>query len=1594
MKKQQNNSGRVSTVQVILALALISFSGILFASSATAPGKVASAQTNKQTPEVLHMSAAVSSDTDLRSLPFIPPNPRETEPAHTRYPYPRPSANRKLSSRWLAERTVKTAIAPKMPTPLLTFEGVDSNLSGCGCTPPDTDGDVGTNHYITSVNSSIQVLDKTGNAITSPISYNAFFSPMGTATPCGNNQNDGDGVVMYDHMTDRWVVSDFAFSGFPGAGPFYQCIGVSKTSDPVAGGWYLYTVQVDPAHSNFIGDYPKFGIWRDGYYMTVNEFSGTTTANELFEGVRVFAFDRTSMINGGPSNVIAFSIVPADLGDQYSLLPATFRNGAAPPVGQAEWVMSINSSATAGTVENQVFVRRFHVDFATPANSTFGVGATHAPDGVIIVNGFVDAGTSTTTNIVPNGTATTTQWLDTLGDKLMFPLVYQNLNGVESIYADQTVAPFNNGTTNSGPTAVRWYQFNMTGNTIPATPTQQGDWTNGNDGLYRWMPSINVDGTGDISIGYSASSTTVNPGIRYSGRIYTDPVNGALTQGEAILWPGTGHQTSSGGRWGDYSATFVDPVDNCTFYHTNEYYSVTSSGGWRTRVGAYKFSVCTGAPAPTPTPTVPPTPTPTPTPSASPTPGATPTPTPTPSPVPPASVGPVTVTADAGTAGPTDYATVQAAFAAINAGTHQGNINVWVMTDTVEATTAVLNASGSGAASYSSVLMLPNGTRTVTGSLAAPLIDLNGAKNVRIDGYGQMTLSNTSTASTAGTSTVRFIGGAQRDTLASCNIQGSSTVALGTAGGNVLFSTTTANGTNIVGNNNNIVIGNNIGPAGVNLPTKSVSALGTAGNNTVNTGNIVSNNNIFDFFNAAAATTGVDIRAGNRNLSVANNFIYQTATRTFTGGVGLRYSGITFSGTTGANGDFITITGNTIGFGATNGTGTTTITGTGTGLQNEVRGIDLQGSSSGTATSVQGNVISGINQTSSRLTTTTGLSAFAGIQASTAAGGSATGTFDVGSSIGNTIGSLDGSSTIVINATSVTASTTPVFGILIFSGSSNNIANNRLGAITIQGAGTVTGFRGIFPGATAATTQTINNNIIGGTGAGVITDTQVGVYSMYGIQTSTAAVSITGNTIRNMVGNSNGGIVAMSGIAMTSTSTTAASTISQNTVHSLTDNAGAAAGAIYMIDVTMSTTAAVNSNLVERNFVHSANATSTTAGYQVYGIVMRGSGSATLQNNMVQLGMDASGNSITSDVSFVGIRDITGSTAASYYYNSVWIGGSGAVSSSNTYAFNSNVVTNTRNYKDNIFRNVRDNASGAGKNYAITVGGTGANPTGLTSNYNDLSVSGTGSVLGVFNAVDTPTLADWQTATGQDANSIPSAPSFVTPDGSASTANLHVQAGSAVIGAGTPIATTLAFPLTGISNDVDGQNRNTSTPDIGADEKTNFTATLNFVGAASRMIHPGAGTFDAPLPLTGNPPGVECRNGNGNYLILMNFDSPVQSGNATVLSGTGTVTGVSFSGNAMLVSLSGVTNAQRLKLNAVNVTGTNNAVVPAASVEIGFLIGDTTNDGSVDAGDIAQTKSESGNPVTNSNFREDVNVDGSIDAGDISFVKFESGTGI
>jgi hypothetical protein len=545
------------------------------------------------TPDVVQLVGPVRLDQDLRDLPWVAPKPEHEE--QPLYRHPRPTQPPQTSSAYGTSGLTRVQSLlkniwqpqPTMPGPLLTFEGHNNT---CGCFPPDSDGDVGPNHYVEAVNISIKIFDKTGATLSGPTSFNSFFSGL-TGTPCAN-ANDGDPFVLYDPIADRWIISDFAFPAFPG-NSFYQCIGVSQTPNPVSGGWFLYALQVDPANPTFLGDYPKMAMWSAGgnpaqnaYFLTMNLFSNFTT----FNGVRAYALDRASMLAGGPANAIGFTLNPADVGLSYSFLAANQRTDS-PPAGRNGMVLAINSSALAGDVETQVHARFFHVDFANPGNATFGVGPTHQPNAEITVNGFVNAAVSPgfNTNIVPQ--QGTTVKLDTVGDRLKVPVVYQNRAGVESLWAThESLLNYPNG-----PVAVRWYQFNVTGGVFPAVPTQQQDWTNGNDGLWRWNSSIAVDPNGNTVIGYSTSSASTFPGIRYAGRLVADPPNN-LSQGEAVMFPGAASQTGS--RWGDYSMTTVDTSNGTDFWHVNEYL-VTTGTSWHTRIGKFNFGA---TPTPTPTP--------------------------------------------------------------------------------------------------------------------------------------------------------------------------------------------------------------------------------------------------------------------------------------------------------------------------------------------------------------------------------------------------------------------------------------------------------------------------------------------------------------------------------------------------------------------------------------------------------------------------------------------------------------------------------------------------------------------------------------------------------------------------------------------------------------------------------------------------------------------------------------------------------------------------------------------------------------------------------------------------------------------------------
>jgi hypothetical protein len=491
---------------------------------------------------------------DLRNLP------QGGKPKKKKFEFAEPDFGSQKSSAQAPPAVAQPS--ENMPAASKSFDGLDYNAGGSVGYPPDPVGDVGPNYYIEAVNTAFAVYNKSGTQL-SATTFDAFWN--GTSTLC-DNDNFGDPTVVYDPMADRWIVADFAFvlNGNQTPPPFYECIAVSKTSNPVTGGWYQYAVRTDDAQHPWLHDYPKMGIWPDGLYMSANEFDAAGN----YQSVRLWAFNRADLESGATLRNV---VVDVGGGTSYfTLLPSNVR-GAMPPANSPNYLVS--ESETLFAFE----VWKFHPDYTTPANTTF-TGPTNVSQTAYTVAPL-------TVPVPAPGTA-----LDSLRERMMMQNQYVDQNGAESLWVNHTIA-FN---ANPGvPTAIQWAQINVTGGTVNTTPVQQQIYGNvGSDGLSRWMGSLAVDKNGDMALGYSASSLTTFPDIRYAGRLAGDPLN-QLPQGEASLLGGVGRGVQVGpDRWGDYSAMSIDP-NGCDFWYVGEYYSNASTSIWHTRIGSFRFPSCT-----------------------------------------------------------------------------------------------------------------------------------------------------------------------------------------------------------------------------------------------------------------------------------------------------------------------------------------------------------------------------------------------------------------------------------------------------------------------------------------------------------------------------------------------------------------------------------------------------------------------------------------------------------------------------------------------------------------------------------------------------------------------------------------------------------------------------------------------------------------------------------------------------------------------------------------------------------------------------------------------------------------------------------------
>lgn len=430
------------------------------------------------------------------------------------------------------------------PTTLKVTMGVNfDGVSYIDYATSDVNGSVGATQYVQYTNWDFAIYNKTtGAKIAGPLAESTLWQSFGGTC---STSNDGDIIVLYDKAAQRWIFTHHALNV---GGPFYQCFAISKTSD-ATGAYYLYSYQL----TNDFPDYPKLGVWADGYYLSTNLENPTTYA---FVASQVCAFDRAQMLAGKATQEVCFQT------SQYSsLLPADIDGATAPPTGTPEMYASLTSTG--------VDLFRLAVNWTTLSKSTF-TGPT-----AIKVAAFTEGCKGL--QCIPQ--LDTSQVLDSLADRLMYRLAYRNYGTYDNLTVTHSV------TAGSG-VGLRWYEI-RTPRTAPVV-YQQGTYApNAN---YRWMGSIASDHSGDMALGYSISSATTHPGVNFTGRLVTDKLG--TMESEVSVIAGGGSEQSPNYRWGDYTSMSIDPVDDCTFWYTNQYYKSDSAQNWNTRVVSFKFPSC------------------------------------------------------------------------------------------------------------------------------------------------------------------------------------------------------------------------------------------------------------------------------------------------------------------------------------------------------------------------------------------------------------------------------------------------------------------------------------------------------------------------------------------------------------------------------------------------------------------------------------------------------------------------------------------------------------------------------------------------------------------------------------------------------------------------------------------------------------------------------------------------------------------------------------------------------------------------------------------------------------------------------------------
>ncbi|MGW5407013.1 hypothetical protein ACWEVZ_22470, partial [Streptomyces spiralis] len=435
----------------------------------------------------------------------------------------------------------------------VSFDGIGSNNYTVPGVPPDPNASVGTTQIVETVNTAFAVYSKSGATIMGPTDTNTLWAGFGG--PC-ETTNEGDAVVRWDTLANRWVITQFANAGST-TGPYFECVAVS-TSDDATGSYNRYAF----SYTDF-NDYPKLSVWPDAYYVTYNMFDGPTGP---FLGAKACALDRAKMLAGAAATQQCF-----DDANHSGILGSDLDGSTPPPAGEPELLLGLDTNSTLA-------YWKFHVDFSTPANTTFTGPFTLPVDPFTIA-----CSTSPVQQCVPQGG--TAQTLDALSDRLMYRLAYRNYGDHEALVVNHSVQ----AGTSSG---VRWYELRLAG----GNPTVYQQGTYAPDATWRWMGSAAQDHVGNMAVGYSQSSNATFPSIRFTGRLATDPL-GTLPIGETVIQNGGGSQTTVP-RWGDYTSMAIDPSDDCTFWYTNQYQPATGSFNWHTRIASFEFPDCPAVPTP------------------------------------------------------------------------------------------------------------------------------------------------------------------------------------------------------------------------------------------------------------------------------------------------------------------------------------------------------------------------------------------------------------------------------------------------------------------------------------------------------------------------------------------------------------------------------------------------------------------------------------------------------------------------------------------------------------------------------------------------------------------------------------------------------------------------------------------------------------------------------------------------------------------------------------------------------------------------------------------------------------------------------------